>query len=177
MSTEPAWSHPVRLTEVSRAPFRQRLAPDALVRARIASDLGLDRLDELEAFATLTPWLDGALLEASWSAVIEQTCGITLEPFSSRLAGAFKVRVVPNGSKNAPEELGGEVMVDPLAEDPPDVLEGDSVDLAAYVVEHLALEIDPFPRKPGAEFTPPDEPSPPSPFEALRNFTPRPKGG
>ena len=40
------------------------------------------------------------------------------------------------------------------------MLEGDAIDLAAYVVEHLALEIDPFPRKPGVEFdyTPDPEP-------------------
>ncbi len=176
MTVVPAWSHPVRLAELNRAPLRKRLAPDAATRARIATELALDGLDDLRADVTLTPWLDGAVLEARWTAVVEQTCGITLEPFSTRLEGDYSVRVLPHGSKNAPEEPGGEVMVDPLADDPPDVLEGDSVDLAAYVVEHLALEIDPFPRKPGAEFTPPDEPDPPSPFEALRNFTPRPKG-
>jgi len=51
------------------------------------------------------------------------------------------------------------------------VLEGDVVDLAAYVVEHLALEIDPFPRKPGAVFTPPEPEEPPSPFAVLKGLT------
>jgi uncharacterized metal-binding protein YceD (DUF177 family) len=62
------------------------------------------------------------------------------------------------------------VELDPDAADPPDVLEDDAIDLAAYVVEHLALEIDPFARKPGVEFeyTPPDEEE--SPFAVLKKL-------
>ena len=45
--------------------------------------------------------------------------------------------------------------------------------LAAYVVEDLALAIDPFPRKPGVEFEAPDAPGEPSPFAVLAKL----KGG
>ena len=45
-----------------------------------------------------------------------------------------------------------------------------SVDLAAYVVEHLALEIDPWPRKPGVVFEAPEGPAEPSPFDVLREL-------
>jgi uncharacterized metal-binding protein YceD (DUF177 family) len=48
------------------------------------------------------------------------------------------------------------------------VLESDEIDLAHIVTEHLALEIDPFPRKPGAEFSyTPDTPEE-SPFAVLK---------
>jgi len=50
------------------------------------------------------------------------------------------------------------------------VLENDSIDLAAYVVEHLSLELDPFPRKPGAVFEPPAEEGSASPFAVLRKL-------
>jgi hypothetical protein len=42
--------------------------------------------------------------------------------------------------------------------------------VAHYIVEHLALAIDPFPRKPGAEFefTPPAEEE--SPFAVLKKL-------
>jgi uncharacterized metal-binding protein YceD (DUF177 family) len=68
--------------------------------------------------------------------------------------------------------------VDPEADDPPDVLEDDVIDVAAYLVEHLALEIDPFPRKPGAEFEPPPEERPTSPFAVLQGLkdAAKPKG-
>ena len=53
------------------------------------------------------------------------------------------------------------------------MLAGDAVDLAAYVAEHLALEIDPFARKPGAEFeyAPPADEA--SPFAALQKLKDR----
>ncbi len=175
MTEAQGWSVRVRLADVARSTHSKRLEADESQRTSIAEELGIDRLDWIEAEVALSPWMDGAIVDGRWSAQIEQTCGVSLESFATRLEGSFSVRVLPNGSPNAPDHPVGEVVVDPTAEDPPDVLEGDEVDLAGYVVEHLALEIDPFPRKPGAVFTPPDEPKPPSPFDALRNFSPRAK--
>jgi hypothetical protein len=105
-----------------------------------------------------------------------QTCGITLDPFESALSGDFLVRAVPAGSPNAPTEETAEVEFDVAAEDPPDVLTDERVDLAAYVVEHLALEIDPFPRSPGAEFEPPAAQPESSPFDILRALKDRDPG-
>ena len=165
-----AWSDQVRLGQLSRGPITRRLCADDEARRRIARDLGIERLDDLEGELVVTPWLDGAEIRGRWRAELEQTCGVTLEPLPSQPRGEFLVRVVPAGSPNAPREEDEEVLIDLEGADPPDVLEGDSVDLAAYLVEHLALQVDPFPRKPGAVFVQPDEPSAPSPFEALRNF-------
>jgi uncharacterized metal-binding protein YceD (DUF177 family) len=163
----PPWSDPVRLPGPGGRPVTRRLVADEGARGRIARALGLDGLHRLDAEATVAPWLDGAELGVRWTAEVEQTCGVTLEPFRTLLQGQFAVRVVPAGSRNAPGHAG-EVAVDPEAEDPPDVLDGDVVDLAAYVIEHLALEIDPFPRKPGAVFTPPEAEAPASPFAVLK---------
>ncbi len=71
------------------------------------------------------------------------------------------------------DEGGGELDLDPDADDPPDVLEGDKIDLGAYVVEDLSLAIDPFPRKPGAAFEAPDTGAEISPFAVLAKL----KGG
>jgi hypothetical protein len=40
------------------------------------------------------------------------------------------------------------------------------------LVEHLALDLDPFPRKPGAVFEPPPPEGPESPFAVLRVLKP-----
>lgn len=166
-----AWSETVRLGEVGRGAITRNLQADEPDRAALARELDVNSIDALSAEVRVSPWLDGAELDATWSAVVGQTCGVTLEPLSNHHGGRFTVRVVPAGSANAPRD-GPEVAVDPEADDPPDVLEGDSIDLAAYVVEHLALEIDPFPRKPGAVFEPPEPESPPSPFAVLQGFKP-----
>ena len=169
MTEGPPWSEVIRLQEVGRSPLRRRLVADEAVRARVAQALALDALGKLEAEVSVSPWLDGAEVEGRWSADYQQTCGVTLEPFDTHGEGEFTVRVVPQGSRNAPEEAE-ELSIDPEAEDPPDVLEDDRIDLAAYVVEHLALEVDPFPRKPGAVFEPPAPEEPPSPFAVLRRL-------
>ena len=57
------------------------------------------------------------------------------------------------------------------------MLEDGEIDLGQYVVEHLALELDPFPRKPGAEFVQPPEPAEISPFAVLKALKPKDDGG
>jgi uncharacterized metal-binding protein YceD (DUF177 family) len=170
MSEDAPWSEIVSLAEVSRGPVTRVLNATEADRKRIARALGIDQLDQLEAKVTLTSWLDGAELDGRWTASIEQTCGLSLDRFASELEGAFLLRVLPDGSPNAPRETGPEVAVDPDAEDPADVLEGEDVDVAAYVVEHLAMEIDPFPRKPGAAWQAPAPEEPESPFAVLKGL-------
>ena len=166
----PPWSQWLALVDLAAGPVSRSLVADEAARVRIAEALDLDRLDSLSAEVRVMPWLDGASLEGRWSASIEQTCGVTLEIFGTELEGAFSVRVLPRTSRHAPQEPVREIAIDPDAEDAPDLLDEDRIDLADYVVEHLALEIDPFPRKPGVEFTAPDEPGPASPFAVLRDF-------
>lgn len=168
----PPWSAPVRLSDVGRGPARRTLTADEAARRRVADALDLSDLIELTAEVQLAPWMDGVLVRADWRARVVQTCGITLDPLESDLTGSFEVRAVPEDSPLAPS---GEVAVelDLEAPDPPDVLEQDVVDPAAYVVEHLALEIDPFPRKPDAVFEPPEAEPETSPFAALLQLKPR----
>ncbi len=167
----PPWSAPLRLSEVQRGARTLHLVADAAVRARIAELLELPDLSRLDGEVTVAPWLDGADVRARWSAKLQQTCSVTAEAFDSELSGDFHVRVVPPDSHAAPS-AEAEVSVDPEAEDPPDVLDGDTLDLGGYLVEALALELDPFPRAPGAEFVQPDEPPEPSPFAALASLKP-----
>ncbi len=167
------WSDPVRLHELARGPLKVRLEPDEAQRAAIAKDLGLEGLMSLVADLTVKPWLDGAEIDGRFKATVRQTCAVSLDPFEHKLRGEIDVRCVPAGSPHAPEAASGEVEFDPAAPDPPDVLPADAIDLAAYVVEHLALEIDPFARKPGAEFdyAPPAEET--SPFAVLQKLKDR----
>lgn len=165
------WERSVKLHELARGPVRIDLEPDAVQRAEIARGLKLQGLPSLKVRVTVTPWLDGAEITGRLDAVVEQICGVSLEPFEAELSGDIDVRVVPAGSPHASSPEGGELELDPEGPDAPDVLDGDTIDVTAYVVEHLALEIDPFPRKPGATFDyeAPEEET--SPFAALKALT------
>jgi hypothetical protein len=163
------WPHPVRLGE-AQGGLSLHLDADPAARAAIAKALDIESLESLEADVALSGWLDGVEIAGGWRARIVQICGVSLDPFETVLQGRFTVHAVPPGSRNAPAESVGEVVIDPEAEDPPDVLETDSIDVGAYVIEHLALEIDPFPRKPGVEFEAPVGPAVSSPFDVLRGL-------
>jgi uncharacterized metal-binding protein YceD (DUF177 family) len=164
------WSHTLSLGEVPRDGVTLALSPTEAERKALARDLDLLALDRLDARVRIIPWLDGVQIDGQWSADVAQACGVTLDRLDSALAGDFMVRAVPAGSPHAPSEEEVEISLD--ADDPPDVLERDEVDLAAYVVEHLALEIDPFPRKPGVEFVQPTETVDLSPFAVLKKLRP-----
>jgi hypothetical protein len=163
------WPVTVGLAEIARGPVQRTLVADEAVRRQVARALGLSALDRLEAEVTLCPWLDGAEVVGRWSADLVQECGVTLEPVPARLEGDFQLRVVPQGSAAAPS-ADAEVEMELSEDDPPDVLDGDRIDIGHYVVEQLSLEIDPFPRAPGATFDPPAPEEPPSPFAVLNRL-------
>jgi uncharacterized metal-binding protein YceD (DUF177 family) len=161
------WRETVRLSELARGPVTRRIAPDASQLPALARQLGVDALNSLSAEVAVTPWLDGAELRGRFTAQVVQTCGVTLDPIEQTLSGDFEVRILPAGSPNLPSE-GAEIDLE--ADDPPDALEGDEIDIAAYVVEHAALEVDPFPRKPDAVFEPPPSEEETSPFAVLKRL-------
>lgn len=167
------WEKLLKLHELNQGPVRLSLAPDEAERAAVAKRLGLRRAPKLTAEVTVKPWLDGAELSGRFDAVVEYVCGVTLDPFEAPVRGEIFARVVPAGSPHAPAEPQGEMDLDLEADDPPDVLAGETVDVADYVIEHLALELDPFPRKPGATFDyqPPQEEE--SPFAVLKKLQER----
>ncbi len=167
--TQP-WSRVLALHELARGPVTLDLEPSADERAAIARLLGLKSLAALTARVTARPWFDGVELTGRFRATVEQVCGVSLDPFEQPVEGVIELRAVPEGSPHAATEEGGEVDLDLEAPDPPDMLENDAIDVAAYVLEHLALEIDPFPRKPGVEFefSPPAEEE--SPFAVLKKL-------
>lgn len=137
--------------------------------------MDLIALERLEATLQVRPWMDGAEITGRLRGTVTQECGVTLDPFDSEVETDIRLHVVPQGSPHAPAETG-ELELDPDADDPPDVMTGPEIDLAAVVVEHLALSLDPFPRKPGAEFEPPPAAPAESPFSVLRGLGSKDEG-
>ena len=163
----------VRLGDLAAGPVRRRWVPDEAVRAAIAGRVGLKALPELEAELEMRPWMDGCEVTGRFRARVTQVCGVTLEPFDQPADGEIELRLVPAGSPNLPDDpAAGEVEISLESPDPPEPLEGDAVDLYALVEEHLALEIDPFPRRPDAVFDWAPEDREDSPFAALKALKP-----
>ena len=163
------WTHPFKMGALARGPVTLRLEPDAAILKALAPKLGVRAVKSLSADLRLRTWLDGVEIGGRFQAVVEQESGLSLEAFDQTVEGPIEVRLVPAGSPNAPDpEI--EIELDPESPDPPEILEGDTIDLADYVIEHLAVEIDPFPRLPGETFdyTPPQDDD--SPFAVLKRL-------
>jgi hypothetical protein len=167
------WGEPLTWPEVQRGERTLVLRAGPADLAVVAHDLGLEALASLEARIVVRPWLDGVEIDGRVLGRATRLCGVSLEPFDVEIDEPIGLRVVPVGSPNAPRSAG-EVIVDLDAEDPPDEATGPTVDLTAYVVEAFALALDPFPRKPGVVFEPPETSETISPFAVLAKMSPKP---
>jgi hypothetical protein len=173
VSDATGWSLPLPWIDIQRgaAPMHLLAGPEILISvARVIGALAVKRL---KADLTARPWLDGVEISGEISALVTRTCGVSLEAFDESIEEPLSIRVVPAGSPNAPQIRGGELTVDPNADDPPDELTGDTLDIGAYIVEHLTLALSPFPRKPGVVFEPPEALDRPSPFAVLARLKAR----
>ncbi|CAN5202814.1 DUF177 domain-containing protein [soil metagenome] len=162
----------VRLNEIGKG-LARTLEPDAATRAKIAKSLDLASLDAFLAELTIKPADNaGYRLSGRVRASAVQTCGITLEPLPVEIDQRFSVDLAEEIEPSEDDEI--EVSID---DDAPDLIEDGRIDLGQYAVEQLALTLDPFPRKPGAEFVQPEEPAEISPFAVLKQFKPKGDAG
>ena len=136
-------SRPLAVERVVRAGTPFTVIADPHECAALAVRLMIPKLGALRCDWMLRPG-EGGMIEGSGtlSAVVEQVCVVTLDPFESAVGEQFVVHFVPAG-RESPQE-------DP---DDPDqiVYEGASIDLGEAAVEQLALMLDPYPRKPDAQ--------------------------
>ena len=163
------YSEPVRLHQVPGG-VKRTLEPDATARARIARALDLASLEAFTAEMNLAPTAAGWRLSGRVRARLAQTCGITLEPLPVEVDAPFALSLA-----EAVDEDSDEIIIT-LDDESPDLIEDGQIDLGQYAVEQLALLLDPFPRKPGAEFVQPPEPAEISPFAILKQPRPSDEG-
>ncbi len=132
----------------------------------IAGRLELAQVKSLYCRFALTRPLAGAtkrregeiVAECDLRATLVRECVVSLELFDDVVVEHFRVRFVPAGSESDDE--------DPEADDEIPY-EGAVIDLGDALVEQLALTMDPYPRKPGAELPPEANDIDLGPFAAL----------
>lgn len=172
-------SHPVSVTILPRSGFQLELVAGDEERRAIAAHAGVDSIHEIGADVTLSRWRkDGVKLSGHLRARIEQPCVFSLEPVFQTIDKEMDLLFIPEHSRlSRPEQLhSGELLVDPLGDDVPETFDGGQIDVWQPLIEQLVLEIDPWPRAPGAEFADTQEQIAPeqaqgeSPFAVLRQL-------
>lgn len=160
----------VRTVPVAELPAKPvEVQATAAERGRLAEAYDLREVKSLTAEVTLEPIGGGVAVAGRVVADIVQTCVVSLVPVDEHIDEPFAVRFVRDA--NRLPKPGTEIVVDPAADDPPELLEGTSIDIGALVEEYFALAINPYPRAPGAELPPEyaveENTEPRSPFAAL----------
>lgn len=151
----PALRYEISAIKLPRDGMQLRYEASESERTALAGQLGIAAVGALKVDLRATPWRrDGVLVEGSIRAQVQQESVVSLEPLDRSVDEPFKAVFVPEGSKlariAAPSEH--ELHIDPEGDDPPEVFQGDRIDLGPYIVEALVLALDPYPRAPGESF-------------------------
>jgi hypothetical protein len=130
----------------------RQIAATAEERAVLARRFGLRRLDRLEARLRVVPEAAGARVSGTLLADLVQACVATDEDVPASLERPFAIRFVRGLDDGAGSGDAIEVDVE-MSDEDCDVLplEDERIDLGEAVAQTLALNLDPYPRAPGAD--------------------------
>ena len=149
--SEPEFNPSIRVEDVGTEGLELDLIASPTERAALAARFGLLECLELTGHARVVPIHKPGFfrLSVDFKANVLQSCVVTLEPVTARIEDRFELVYGPVG-----EVVGesGEVDVSLEDEDPPEALSGGTIQVGEAVIEHLALAMDPYPRKPGVEW-------------------------
>jgi uncharacterized metal-binding protein YceD (DUF177 family) len=159
------FSRPIAAADVPDAGTHVSLTATPEERAALARDLEIPEIKALSAELDVKPAAGGGVrVTGDVMATVVQTCVVTIEPFEAEVREEVDARYTPDAPQLEP---GSEHEADL---DAPDPLINGAADLGILVAEHLALGLDPYPRKPGVEAPPPGDDSEPAthrPFAGL----------
>ncbi len=164
--------HMVDLGKLSLAGSRAAVSAKGDERAALARWLEVEAVNAFNAAVTLRRVSQAQFaLEGDIAAEIVQNCVVTLEPMTTRIERHF-VRELHYTPRVHVE--GGILTLSAGDEDVPEEIDHLDYDLAVPVLEELVLAIDPYPRKDGTSFAPPQKPddAPESPFAVLKRLKP-----
>lgn len=152
-NVQPVWSHPLVVADIPEEGEDLTLVPDDETRAALARFSNVIAVPKLSAQLHLQPdGAGGAVVTGELDATVRQTCVVSLEPFDNKVHEEIALRFAPEGAAASNPDPD----IDMEEADPSDTIRNGVIDLGAMVSEFLVLGIDPYPKKPGAVFTPPE---------------------
>lgn len=181
----PEFSRVLRLDRLSLGPVHETFHADEVECAALAQRFGIPGIARLSGTLDVSRPGQGPAVRVvgDVSAEVTQTCVVSLEPFTQTVAEAFVQRYTFE-TVAEPEE----VFSDPDAEEPPEPITGETLDMGEVLAEQLALALDPYPHAPGVVFgsatfgatddeDDADASVPASPFAVLKDLKTSPNDG
>jgi uncharacterized metal-binding protein YceD (DUF177 family) len=138
------------MAELGDEPARYHIqaTPDEL--QALQQRFGVRQLAAMEADVSVARLNGGAALriEGRIRADLTQDCVVTLEPVAQHIDESFRLDFAE--PTDVVDMETGELVLSPDEDDPEPMPVGE-LDLGELLAEHLALAIDPYPRKPGVQ--------------------------
>ena len=144
--SRPELSRPVGLDTLGEGERRMTIEADEGERAALARRFGLVAIGRLAAAFALSRRGEEVTMTGALSAAVTQSCVATDVPLAAALEEPFEIVFRPQ--PDAPGE--DEVELDDAEMDVV-FYDGASIDVGEAVAETLLLNLDPYPRAPGAE--------------------------
>jgi len=143
--TDPEFTRMIRARP--SPPPRAAIEASETERAALAIRFGVSALETLRAECTFEPDSGAVKATGTLSAVVVQTCAVSVEDFTVRIDEPLHLRFVQQARAVDPEDEAE------LPGDEPDEIEfaGDSFDLGEAVAQSLGLAIDPYAEGPKAD--------------------------
>ena len=144
--TAPEFSRPVPVDSLGVTARKLRIDADEGERLALARRFGLAALERLAAQLGISRKGGEVTMFGTLDAVATQTCVATGEPVTAEIETPFEIVFRPQPEAPADEEIElGEGELDVVFYD------SETIDVGEAVAETLALNLDPYPRAPGAE--------------------------
>lgn len=173
----PTWSVPVMVDDIPETGLHREIEAPEAARTAIAKLAAVRDVSRLTAVFDLTRRGAGVDVVGRVRAQVGQTCVVSLEPMETVVDEAIDVRFAPQAAAEVAAAAADGHYAE-AGEEPPEPLIGGKIDLGAITTEFLVLGVDPYPRKPDAEFKAPKvEDVGDNPFAALEALKKRPGGG
>ena len=166
------WSFPVMVAHLPEAGLHQLLEANAAQRDLIANAASVNAVLYAKASFDVMPETEGRVsVTGKVAARVAQTCVVSLDRVENDIEEEVSIvfappSQIPVSAKSVQKEEGNDAEIP----DPPEPIVHGVIDLGQLATEFLVLGIDPYPRKPGVAFVPPETPGDPDehPFAALK---------
>jgi len=160
LTVVPEFSRPVRVDRIGADGLTQRIEATEAECAALAVRLDVPAVRRLAATFTLRRGESGRIAaEGRLAARLVRVCVVSLDEFETDMDETFSVLFVPEGALGEALDLEGDDEI-PYA--------GGAIDLGDAAAEQVALTLDPYPRRPGAELPAEAGEAAESPFAVLR---------
>jgi len=138
----------VALADLGEEPVRYHVVANAAERAALAERFGLSSLAAMVADVSVARLHGGVALRVDGriQADLTQPCVVTLEPVEQHVDDSFRLDF--GEPADVVDAETGELV---LSADDPEPMPRGELDLGELLAEHLALAIDPYPRKPDVD--------------------------